>query len=900
MSSKRLFLVDGSALAYRSHFAYVRNPLMTSTGKPTGAVFGFIQGILRLLEKEKPDHLAVAFDTPEPTFRHKKFEAYKATREKMDDALVSQLPWIKQAVEGYRIPILEIPGYEADDLIGTIAKAAEKAGFEVLIVTGDKDFMQLVSDKVKLYNIFKRDSDEAEIVGPPEVEKKFGVSPDKVVEVLSIMGDSSDNVPGIKGIGEKGAIDLIQKYGSLENLITQVAKVDKPRLRSLVQEQTEQARLSHELVTIDIKSPVKFDPDDLVVKEPDPEKLRALFTELEFSSLLKKFSVAKKEHGQKYNIIKTPEAFEDLLEQLKKSKGFVLDTETTGIDPLRAEPVGLSFAMKEKEAFYVPVNLFPQLLEGGKKEILKKLKPILEDESIPKWGQNIKYDALLLNMQGIDVKPIAFDTMIASYCIAPAGREHNLDFLALHYLDFKKIPTTDLIGTGRNQITMDQVPIDRVGEYACEDADMTLRLKPIFEKELKGNHAQRLFTEIEMPLVPVLAAMERRGVKIDMDLLGKMSKDLGKKAEKLAQQIHEIAGEEFNINSNQQLGKILFEKLKIQEQANVKRVKKTKTGYSTDAATLENYEAVPVIQKLLEYRSYTKLKNTYLDALPELVHPKTGRVHTSFNQAVAATGRLSSTDPNLQNIPIRTEVGREIRRAFVAGEKGWSILSADYSQIELRLVAHFAQDKRLISAFKNDRDIHRETAALVFDLDPKEVTPDIRARAKAINFGIIYGMGPQRLAKETGMTLEEAKRFIETYFKTFPQVRSFLDGLLADAIKNGYVETVYGRRRAVPELESENPGIRAAAQNIAVNTPIQGSAADLIKLAMIRIHARLAKEKREAAMLLQVHDELVFEVPEKEIEQIKKLVREEMEGVSDLDVPLKVEMGVGQNWLEAH
>ncbi|MBL8901276.1 MAG: DNA polymerase I [Planctomycetes bacterium] len=896
----RLFLLDGTALAYRSHFAMARTGLSDAQGRPTGATFAFLSTILKLVDTEQPDHLAVAFDPPGPTFRHERFADYKATREKMPDELVEQLPRMRECVEALGIPILELPGYEADDAIGTMAKQAESAGYEVFLVTGDKDFMQLVSERVKLYNILKADKD-LEIVGPAEVEAKFGVGPAQVIEVLSLMGDAADNVPGVFGVGEKTAQKLIQQYGTLEEVLAHAGEVKGAKLQEALRRDAEQARLSRELVTIALDVPLGIGPDELERKEPDGARMLELCRALQFNTLAKRFSAQPKRSEARWEIVRDASALRDLVEQLRSAQRFTFDTETTHLDPLRATLVGLSFSTQPYEAFYVPLNLEPPILPGGASAVLAELKPLLEDTALEKCGQNIKYDALALLGAGIELRGIAFDTMIASYCLEPESRSHGIDALALQYLQFKKIETSELIGKGKDQITMDLVPIDEVGRYACEDADIAERLHRLFEPALAEEGVEELFRTIEMPLVPVLIDLERAGIKIDSRALQVLGARMQQEASKLQTEVFDLAGgKSFNLNSPKQLGVVLFEELKIQETSGRTKLKKTKTGeYSTDARTLEEFADAPIVAKLLEYRTVTKLKSTYVDALPLLVHPKTGRIHTSFNQAVAATGRLSSSDPNLQNIPIRTERGREIRRTFIA-EAGCVLLSADYSQIELRLVAHLAEDERLIAAFHSGADIHRQTAALIFGLAPEKVDADLRSRAKAINFGIIYGMGSQRLAQDTGISVPEARAFIDAYFATFPGVRRWLDSTLEQARRDGYVTTLYGRRRKIPDINSDKPGLRVQAENMAVNTPVQGSAADLIKKAMIEVHARMARERFAARMLLQVHDELVFEAPEDEVERLKELVRETMQNVAALRVPLLVEIGAGANWLDAH
>ncbi len=899
MAGKRLFLLDGTALAYRAHFALSRSTRLTSkSGKPTGAIYGFLLTLRRLLEEEKPEYLAVALDPPTPTFRHKRYPEYKSTRQKAPEELIAQLPTLREVLDAYHIPVVEVAGFEADDVIGTLAKRAEAQGFEVLLVSRDKDFYQLVSERVRLYDLFESGKPPV-LVGPPQVVERFGVPPERVVDALALMGDASDNVPGVAGIGEKTAIDLLKKFGSVDQILARLEEVEKPKVREALRAGLESLHLSRELVTIETGVLLDLPLERLKVREPDAERLTALFHELDFRTLLSTVVGDAGTDEHRWTVVDSEEAFAKMLERLRGAERLAVDSETTGLDPMRADLVGLSFCPAEREAWYLPLRpICP--VEGGIEGALARLRPILEDRRIEKVGQNAKYDALMLRRAGIEVAPIGFDTMVADYCVDPSRREHNLDALALEHLRYRKIPTSSLIGKGKAD-TMLAVDPQEVGRYACEDADITMRLVPILERALEGVSAVRLFRDVEMPLVPVLASMEERGVKVDAEGLRALSRDFERRLKTLETEIQGLAGSAFNVASNPQLAEILFEKLRVQEKHGVKRPRRTKTGYAVDADSLEPYAAEPLVAKVLEHRSMAKLKNTYLDALPDLVNPRTGRIHTSYNQTVAATGRLSSSDPNLQNIPIRTDLGKAIRRAFVPGNSGWKLLSADYSQIELRLVAHFSGDERLIAAFEKDRDVHRETAAAIFrGGDSAAVSPEERSRAKAINFGILYGMGPARLARETGMSFEEAQTFIRVYFETFPAVRAFLDRTLAEARRRGYVETILGRRRPLPELAAEDERVAALAQNVAVNTPLQGSAADLIKKAMVALDARLRGERGKAAMLLQVHDELVFEAPQGEVDRLSRLVREEMEGVERLRVPLKVDVGVGENWLEAH
>jgi DNA polymerase-1 len=912
-SAKRAFLVDGSALAYRSHFAFIKNPLTNSRGQNTSATFGFVRALLKLIDDEHPDYLAVVFDTPEPTFRHKAYAEYKATRQKMSDDLVAQLPMIRQFCEALGAKVIELPGYEADDVMGTLAKTSAQREIDTYLVTGDKDFMQLVEPRVVIYNTGKGDT--VEILDAEGVQEKIGLPPQRVIDFLALMGDTSDNVPGVPKIGEKTARELLLEYDTVEKLLANADKVKRANVRESLKTNREQALLSKQLVTIDTAVPLSWHIDDLARGEIDAATVAELCREFEFNSLLPRFTVTSAlAETKQYQLLNTPEKVKWLAQQLAKAETFAFDTETTAEDPLRAELVGMSFAWEEGSAYYVPVakgaqtfslrateeknfpDFFLQTENGDNDLSLKKLfAPLLEDPQRPKCGQNAKYDMLVMSRYGVNMAGVVFDTMIASYLLNPTSRQHNLDALSLEYFNYKKIPTSDLIGKGKVQITMRDVPVVTVAKYACEDADFTLRLRNHFLPKLHESGVYDLFEQVEMPLVTVLAEVERTGVALDLPFLKKMSAELEATLGTLVADIYELAGEEFNLNSPKQLEKILFDKLKL------KSWRRTKTGRSTDADVLERLSqdhALP--KKLLEYRELSKLKSTYVDSLPQLVNPYTQRVHTSYNQAIAATGRLSSSEPNLQNIPIRTEIGRRIRRAFIPGEKGWKLLDADYSQIELRIVAHLSKDAALIEAFRNDEDIHTATAARVFNVDPKEMTPEIRRRAKEINFGIIYGMGAYGLSQRLGITPEEGQNFITNYFVQYPGINAYMMGTMADAHQKGYVTTLLNRRRYLPDINSDNRRVREFAERTAINTPIQGTAADLIKIAMINIHRRLQKENLRSRMILQVHDELVFESPENELAVLSTLVREEMSQAIRLDVPIKVDVGVGRNWLEAH
>jgi DNA polymerase-1 len=895
--SKRAFLIDGSALAYRSYFAFIRQPLLTSLGENISAAFGFANTLLRILQQENPDYLAVAFDSGKPTFRHQVYPLYKATRQKMPVEMKQQLPRIYQMLEVFKIKVLEIENYEADDVIGSLANQLASQGINTFIVTGDKDFLQLVHEKLKIYDLKAGSKDNA-IIDEKDVEKKYGIPPNKLVDLFALMGDKSDNIPGARGIGEKTALKLMHQFGNLEKLLDNIDKVKPERIKNIVQENVDQIKLSRQLVTINKDIALDIKAESFTIEPYDRHEVIQLFVELEFAKMLEQFISDEKSDKHTYHLIKSRRELDSFIDTLKKQPGFVIDLETTSLKPIEADIVGFSFSFKEKEAFYLPLELKESDLRA--EEILKRLEPLLTNGKIKKWGQNIKYDLMVLKRNGIELKGIEYDTMIASYLLNPSQRQHNLDALSLQYLNYKKIPTSDLIGKGRKQISMKEVPVEKVAAYACEDADITLRIKNVLEPRLKEAKITELFEEVEIPLINVLAEMEMNGVFLDKQLLKRMSQDLEAELAELEENIYTLAGEKFNINSPQQLGKILFEKLRIQDSRGIKKVKKSKTGYSTNIAVLESYSFHPFVQNILKYRQSSKLKSTYVDSLPKLVNPYTGKVHTSFNQTVTATGRLSSSDPNLQNIPIRSELGRQIRKAFIPSEAGYKILSADYSQIELRIVAHLSGDKTLIDSFLRGEDIHRRTAALIFEVPPEEVTREMRSQAKSINFGIIYGMGPMRLASETGITMSEAKQFIESYFEKYPKVYEYIQSTIEKAKLQGYVTTILNRRRLLPEINSQNPRISSNAENIAINTPIQGSAADLIKVAMLRIAEEIREKKLKTKMILQVHDELVFEIPEEELEESKELIKRNMEGVYHMVVPIKVDMGVGDNWLEAH
>ncbi len=890
---KRLFLIDGSALAYRSYFAFIRNPLINSKGENTSAVFGFTNSIMKILKDENPDYIAVVFDTKAPTFRHEIFADYKSTRAKMPVEMSNQLPRIGEVAEGMNLPILEVEGFEADDLMGTLAERAKRKALEVILVTGDKDFLQLVDEDIKVLNP-KRGGEEPELLDKKGVERKFGVSPEKVVEVLALMGDASDNIPGIPGIGEKTALELIREFGDVEKVLANADKVKRKNVQKNLKEHPDLARLSKRLVIIDTNVPFKLDLEKLKRKKFDLPRLKELFKELEFTRLLQEISSLETKEKLDYRIVTSRNELRELIGDLEKIGEFAVDTETTSLNPIDAELVGISISYKEKEAFYIPVGHIDKMRNLDLSATLEDFKKILEDERIKKVGHNLKYDLEIFRRHGVELKGIGFDTVVASYLINPTFRQHNLTYLALEHLDHKMIPIVDLIGTGKKQKTFAEVPIKDASTYSCEDADFTLRLKGILAPKLGLLSLEKLFFEVELPLIEVLGEMEMVGVSIDTQHLKKMSRKLGKELEDLTQQIYHLAGKEFNINSTQQLSKVLFEDLKLTP---VRKTEK-KTAQSTDISVLEILaKGHPLPKILLDYRQLSKLKSTYIDALPALVNKRTGRIHTSFNQTVTATGRLSSSDPNLQNIPVRTDLGKQIRKAFVPRNSEYVLVSADYSQVELRILAHFSKDRTLMNAFERGEDIHNRTASEVYGVRLEKVTEEERAIAKTTNFSIIYGVSAYGLSQSTGLTPQEAAMFIDIYFKRYPGVKSYIEKMIELARKQGFVTTLLGRRRYIPEISSSNRQKREFAERTAVNTPIQGSAADLIKVVMIDIAGRL-KGKR-SKMILQVHDELVFEVAKDELDFVKDMVRDRMENTIQLDVPIKLDMNLGENWLEA-
>ena len=927
----KLFLIDAYALIYRSYYAFLKNPRINSKGMNTSAIFGFINSLEDVLKRENPTHIAVAFDPKGPTFRHEAYELYKAQREETPEVIRQSVPIIKDIIEAYNIPILEVPRFEADDVIGTVSKQAEKEGFEVYMMTPDKDYGQLVSEHIFMYR--PKFGGDYEVMGVKEVLNKYSLtSVDQVIDLLGLMGDSSDNIPGCPGVGEKTAQKLLEEYGSIENLLENTDKL-KGALQKRVTENAEQIRFSKFLATIKTDVPIQFDAAKCVREKPNETRLTEIYTELEFRTFINKMTGEEKKSApapQKvvakgpvqgnlfdlfateepsvpkystlanlkttlhvYKTVDTEEEMAKLGRFLADQDFFAFDTETDGIDPLTAGLVGMSFAVKENEAWYVPV---PADKEEAAK-VVAHFSPALQNRKSQKIGQNIKFDIIVLRKYGVRVTGPLFDTMIAHYLLNPELR-HGMDYLAETYLKYKPVPISQLIGPkGKNQLCMRDVPLAQIAEYAAEDADVTLKLKNFFAPELKKAGIESLFFDIEMPLIYVLVEMEVTGVKLDTVALKQSSEELTAALNNLEKEIYELAGVKFNINSSKQVGEVLFEHLKIEEKA-----KKTKTGsYSTSEDILEKMRSKhPVVGKLLEYRGLKKLLSTYIDALPELINPETGKLHTSFNQTVTATGRLSSTNPNLQNIPIRDELGREIRKAFIPDNEDCTFFSADYSQIELRIMAHLSQDEHMIEAFRSGADIHSATAAKIYGIPVEEVTGDMRRKAKTANFGIIYGISIFGLAERLNIPRAESKELIEGYFKSYPGVRDYMDESIRIAKEKGYVETIFKRKRYLPDINSHNAIVRGYAERNAINAPIQGSAADIIKVAMVRIYNRFEEEGLKSKMILQVHDELNFNVCQDEQEKVRQIVLEEMENAIQLQVPLIADCGEGKNWLEAH
>jgi DNA polymerase-1 len=905
---KKIYLIDGHSYAYRAFHAI--RQLTDSSGLALNAVYGFVRMLLKLIKEEHPDYIAVAFDTPGLTFRHELYDQYKANRAEQPEEMRHQIPLIKEVVEAFNIPIFELADYEADDVLATLATRAESEGIEAVIVTSDKDMLQLVSDGIKVLNPHKENT----FIDSEAVRDRFGVGPEQMKDLMAMAGDSSDNVPGIPGIGPKTAATLLAEYGTLEDVFEHVDEIKGPKRRENIAANKELALLSRDLVTLRCDAPLAANIEDCKSTSYNKPKLVELLKRFEFRSLVSELVDAEERAGADYRMLNEKSELRKLIARLKKCGRFSIDFETTAADPMRAELVGISVAMIPEAAWYIPVGHRPEALLISEQEedhgelfpessmaqldtetVLESLRPILEDESVKKIGQNIKYEIIILARKGIDLKGVDFDTMVASYLLNPSKPRHNLDQLALEFLNYRKISIEQLIGKGAKQITMDRVNVSDVVDYACEDADITLRLHRLLEPLLKEKELYDLFEQVEIPLIGILAEMEMAGVSVDKEVFSELSARLEGQLDTLQEEIHRLAGKEFNINSTQQLGKILFEEM------NLTPVKRTKTGHSTDVAVLEKLATEHELPgKVLEYRTLGKLKSTYIDALPVLINPETDRIHTSFNQTVTATGRLSSSEPNLQNIPIRSEIGREIRKAFIPSDVGKALMSADYSQIELRVLAHLSGDEELCEAFRDGADIHDRTSSKIFGVPIDKVTSDMRRKAKVANYGILYGISAAKLATDIGIEREDAEEFVENYFKVVPRVREYLNDVVEGARQNGYVTTVMNRRRYIPDINSGNIGVRRFAERTAINTPIQGSAADLIKIAMIKIAEIIAERELRSIMILQVHDELVFEVPLEEVNEMEKLIKETMETAYPLNVPVVADIRTGKNWLEAH
>ncbi|MES2516140.1 MAG: DNA polymerase I [Bacteroidota bacterium] len=939
---KKLFLLDAYALIYRAYFAFSTNPRVTSKGLNTSAIFGFTNTLLEILNKEKPTHIAVVFDTPEATVRHTEYVEYKAQREEMPEDLRICIPYIMQLIEGFNIPVIKTPGYEADDAIGTLAKVAEQQGFTTYMMTPDKDYGQLVDENTFIYKP-ARFGNGAEVLGVAEICKKWEITHvGQLIDILGLMGDKVDNIPGIPGVGEKTAIQLVKDFGTIENLIANTDKL-KGKLKEKVEEHKDKAIQSKWLATIILDVPVEFNENELVRKDVNKEVLKELFTELEFRTIAQKVlgedigggkdsfntpgktkeapkakpdlfnggdlfsdenieAVAEadakvfktyKDTNANYSLCNTQESVTNLITLLNSNSEFCFDSETTSLDTIEAELVGLSFAVKINEAYYVPVSANQTEAQA----LIDQFKPLFSDASKTLIGQNIKYDMQVMKNYGVEIKNKLWDTMVAHFLFMPEMR-HNMNVLAETYLDYSPISIEDLIGKkGKDQMSMRDVPLDIIKDYAAEDADVTLKLKEAFVSKVRESGTEKLFHEVELPLIEALAGMEREGINIDVAALNEFSAQLQEDITRVDGEIQALAGTKFNISSPKQVGEILFEYLKITDKA-----KKTKTGqYATGEDVLSKLEGKhPIVAKILDYRELVKLKSTYVDTLPLLVNPKTNRIHTTFNQVVAVTGRLSSDNPNLQNIPIRTERGRQIRKAFIPRNEEYTLLSADYSQIELRIVASISKDPNMCEAFNSGKDIHTATAAKVYGIEESEVTKEMRYKAKSVNFGIIYGQGAFGLADNLNIPRAEAKQLIDNYFAQYGSIRSYMDNEIAFAKENGYVQTLLGRRRWLKDINSANATVRSYAERNAINAPIQGSAADMIKVAMINIHNELKNMNIKSRMILQVHDELVFDVYKPELDLIKPIIEKHMKEALPLNVPVEVGMGVGLNWLEAH
>ena len=900
---KKLFIIDGMALIYRSHFAMIKNPLTTKNGQHTSAIYGLANSIFKLIKDERPDYLAIAMDCKEPTFRHKMYDAYKANREAMPEELVSQLSLIDEMLTGMNIPVIKKPGFEADDIMGTMGRVAESEGISTYLVSGDKDLMQLVTDKVSLYTPGSRFS-PTKVYGISEVVDKWGVEPSKMIEFLALLGDSSDNIPGVDGIGKKTAAKLLSEHGDIESIIDNIENLKNKRVREGLLNGSENLDLAIKLVTIDRDVDVEIDIKKLEKKIMNKTVLSDYFSRLEIHSLsaqLDKINTDKTESvidqniKKTYKTIHTKKEMESLVDKIQKCSLVSFDIETTQLDPVEADIAGFALSLKENQGYYIPV-IFPDkesipTYNLDLVSVLNTFKTILEDEDVKKCGQNLKYDSLILKRHGISLRGIKFDSMIAEHILHPEKNSYKLDNLSIEYLGYEMQPIEDLIGSGKEQISMADVPVKKVSFYASEDADIALQLTNKMKPLISKSKLEKPYFDIELPLVPVLVEMENSGVFVDKEILYELSIEVDEKISILEQKIFAISNREFNLNSPKQLAVILFDELEL------KQIKKR----STSIEVLESLKFHhPLPELVLKYRHLSKLSSTYIKALPSHINKRTGRVHTSFNQTIASTGRLSSTKPNFQNIPIRTELGKKIRKAIRAQSEESVILSADYSQIELRIMAHFSNEPELVEAFNNDLDIHTRTAALVYSVEEAEVTTDQRRAAKVVNFGIMYGAGPFRMSKELGISMKDAKVLIDTYFNTYPGIQKYIQKTIEEAHLRGYVNTLNGRKRYSQSLGSTNMNVQKAEERALINMPIQGTAAELIKIAMININKKMIDEGYEAKMILQIHDELIFEVPKYEIENFSKLVKFEMENAMKLSVPLKVDYNSGPSWYDAH
>lgn len=878
-----LFLIDGNSYVYRAFFAI--KGLSNKEGFPTNAIYGFTNMLLKIIRERRPGGVAVFFDRPEPTARHRMYGEYKAHRPEAPLDLVRQLPCIREMVAAFHVPVFEAPGYEADDLIGTVAKKAENEGHSVFIVTADKDMLQLVDENVRIYDPMKD-----RILDEQYVRERFGVGPERITDYLALTGDTADNIPGIRGVGEKTAKELLSLFESLDKLLCNPDRIPKERLKKMVTESREIALLSRKLATIDTSAPVEFHSTDLVLREPDWISLLALFRRFEFITLMKLIPSAEYS-PREYETIISDSRLKEIVAGFKDEIAF--DTETTGRNPLTENLVGISFCTEKEKAFYVPLGHsgVASAQQAEKKSTLEILKPFLGNKEISKIGHNIKYDMIVLGREGVPVAGKLFDTMIAAYLLNPNKSGHSLDEVSFEYLSRRKKSFPEVL---KKRASFAEVGIEEAAAYAAEDAALSYELKSVLFENIRASGLEKVYFDIEMPLIDVLADMERTGIRIDASLLNSMSAEIETEIESVQKRIFFLAGEEFNVNSPKQLGRVLFQSLGLSPS------KRTKTGYSTGMDVLEDLSHVHELPgEVLHYRSLTKLKTTYLDVLPTLINPQTGRVHTSFNQTVTATGRLSSSDPNLQNIPIRGEWGKRIRESFIAGE-GELLLSSDYSQVELRILAHVSGDRGLLKSFMENVDVHSRTASELYGLPVEKVTSEMRRTAKTVNFGVLYGISPFGLSEALGIGREEAKQYIDRYFDRHIGVREFIDRTIAEAKEKGYVTTLLGRKRPVPELHSSNTNTRQQGRRLAVNSPIQGTAADIIKIAMVNIRTRFRHESLRSKMVLQVHDELLIELPQEELGAVTEIVKDEMEGAFDLAVPLKVDVGHGKNWAEAH